>query len=182
MDNNVVNLGVGAATGYFYHAPKNTALPASAKTAPAQAWVEVGYISEDGITWHSGRTATPLKDWAQKMRRVMQSDSEGTVEAPIISTTAEVLKTLFGASHVNVVAATTGSNAHGEQIKVGVEEGTVSEAEAFLFIMKDGDDALMLGTTDGFITDVADVSFKPGDPITWTATISSSKWTFMKEG
>ena len=70
MGSNVVNLGIGAATGMFFHAPKNTALPAY-PTADLSAtdWEEVGYISQDGITWHHGRSAEPLKDWSNSIRR-----------------------------------------------------------------------------------------------------------------
>jgi len=175
---NAVNLGIGNASGYFYHAPKGTALPDSPLAELAEAWKEVGYVSQDGITWHNGRTATPLKDWANKIRRQLQEDSTGTVEVPIISTTGEVLKTLFGEDHVTETAATS---AHGKLVSVDVEEGVVSSDEAFLFIMKDGDDVMMLGTTSGLITDVADITFAPGDAITWSATVSADKWTFMKD-
>lgn len=173
-----VNLGIGNVSGYFYHAPANTELPASPLATLASGWEEVGYISEEGITWSTGRSSEPLKDWAKQIRRLLQSESTGTVKAPIISTTAEVLKTIFGASNVSASAAST---THGALVSVAVGEGAVSDAEAFLFIMKDGDDALMLGTTSGYITALDDISFKPGDPITWNATISADTWTFMKD-
>lgn len=178
MASNNVNLGIGNATGYFYHAAKDTALPASPLTTLAEAWTEVGYISEDGITWSTGRSSEPLKDWANKIRRQLQNESTGTVQAPIISTTAEVLKTIFGASNVTASAAST---THGALTSVAVGEGVVSGEEAFLFIMKDGDDALMLGTTCGYITALDDITFAPGSPITWNATVSADTWTFMKD-
>ena len=178
MSSNNVNLGTGRASGYFYHAPKNTALPASPLAELAEAWKEVGYISEDGITWSPGRSSEPLKDWAKKIRRQLQNESTGTVAAPIISTTAEVLKTIFGEDNVTAAAA---SSAHGALTSVAVGEGVVSGEEAFLFIMKDGDDAMMLGTTNGYITALDDISFQPGNPITWNATVSADTWTFMKD-
>ena len=173
-----VNLGTGRASGYFYHAPKDTALPASPLAELGQDWVEVGYIAEDGITWSTGRSSEPLKDWANKIRRQLQSEPTGTVAVPIISTTAEVLKTIFGEDNVTETAA---SQSHGALVSVAVAEGVVSGEEAFLFIMKDGDDALMLGTTNGFITALDDISFQPGSAITWNATVSADTWTFMKD-
>lgn len=178
MSSNNVNLGVGNASGYFYHAPKNTALPASPLAELAEAWVEVGYIAEEGITWSTGRSSEPLKDWANKIRRQLQDEATGTVAAPIISTTAEVLKTIFGADNVTATAATSG---HGALVSVAVGEGVVSGEEAFLFIMKDGDDAMMLGTTAGYITSLDDISFAPDSAITWNATVSADTWTFMKD-
>ena len=67
------------------------------------------------------------------------------------------------------------------KITTVVSEGAVSGEEACLFLMKDGDDLMMLGTTNGFITALDDISFQPGSAITWNATISADTWTFMKE-
>lgn len=173
-----VNLGAGRASGYFYHAPKGTALPASPLAELAEGWKEVGYVAEDGITWATGRSFEPLKDWANKIRRQLQSEPTGTVAVPIISTTAEALKTIFGASNVVETAA---SQAHGKLVAVEVTEGVVSEEEAFLFIMKDGEDAMMLGTTSGFITALEDITFAHGNPITWNATVSADTWKFVKD-
>ena len=178
MPTNTVNLGAGAATGMFFHAPKGTALPAYPTAELAAAWKEVGYVAEDGISWHHGRSSEALKDWSNTIRRQLQSTDDKTVTVPIISTTAEVLKTIFGESNVVSGAATAD---HGNLISVEVKEGTLSGEEAFLFLMKDGEDAFMLGTTSGFITTLDDIAFAPGSPITWNATVSGNGWTFMKD-
>jgi hypothetical protein len=57
----------------------------------------------------------------------------------------------------------------------------MSGEEAFLFLMKDGDDTFRAGTTEGMITALDDVSFAPGSAITWNATVSADAWTFMKD-
>ena len=178
MGSNAVNLGIGAASGMFFHAASGTALPTYPTETLGSAWKEVGFIAQDGITWHHGRSAEPLKDWSNSIRRQLQSDATGTVAAPIISTTKEVLQTLFGASAVVETAATTG---HGKLEKIEVKEGVMSGEEAFLFLMKDGEDTFMLGTTKGMITALDDVSFAPGSAITWNATVSADAWTFMKD-
>ena len=178
MASNSVNLGIGAATGMFFHAPAGTALPTYPTESLGADWTEVGYISADGITWHHGRSAEPLKDWSNSIRRQLQNDATGTVAAPIISTTDEVLGTLFGADNVTAATATT---AHGALNSVKVQEGVMSGNEAFLFLMKDGDDTLMLGTTSGFVTALDDIVFAPGSVITWNATVSADAWTFMKD-
>lgn len=178
MASNEVKLGVGAVTGQFFHAPKNTALPAYPSEELDSAWEEVGYVSADGITWHHGRSAEALKDWAGKIRRMLQTDSDRNVPVPIISTTAEVLKTIFGADNVQEVAATSD---HGNLVKIQVKEGVMSGEEAFLLLMKDGDDMIMLGCTNGFVTTLDDITFAPGSPITWNATISSDCWDFVMD-
>lgn len=178
-----VNLGIGnvqdsGATGMFYHADKGTALPSAASTAPGSSWKEVGAVSYDGISFNSNRTFNQLKNWANQIARTLPAESPGTVAAPIIDTTEESLKTVFGAENVTVAAATT---THGKQIKVEMTPDSMPEPEAYLFIMKDGDDMIMLGTTEGYITELAEVAFQPNGAITWNPTISASKWVLMKD-
>ena len=50
-----------------------------------------------------------------------------------------------------------------------------------LFIMKDGDDMLMLGTTNGMLREVSDITMSPTDAIVWEATIEAASWTFVKD-
>lgn len=178
MGTNVVNLGIGNASGMFFHAAAGTALPTSPMEDLASDWTQVGYISSNGITWHHGRSAEALKDWSNSIRRQLQNDTTGTVAAPIISTTEEVLHTIFGESNVTSTAATAD---HGNMIGLTVQEGVMSDEEAFLFLMKDGDDCFLLGTTNGFITNLDDITFAPGSAITWNATISADAWTFIKD-
>lgn len=173
-----VNLGAGLATGMFFHAPAGTALPTYPSDTLANDWKEVGYISQDGITWHHGRSAEALKDWSNSIRRMLQSSDDKTVAATIISTTKEVLTTIFGAGNVTETAA---SQDHGKLEAVEVKEGVMSGEEAFLFLMKDGEDSMMLGTTRGFITNLDDITFAPNAAINWGATISADAWTFMKD-
>jgi hypothetical protein len=47
--------------------------------------------------------------------------------------------------------------------------------------MKDGDDMLMLGTSNGIIREIDDITFSPTEAIIWNATIEAASWTFMKE-
>lgn len=178
MATNNVNLGIGRATGMFYHAPENTALPAYPSETLTQAWVEVGAISEDGITFSPAKDSDTLKNWAKKVERLLPSEDNPTVQAPIIYTTEESLKAVFGDDFVTKTAGTSG---HGETISVEVNPNNMPGKEAFLFIMKDGDDLLMLGTTSGLIKAVDDVEMSPSAAITWTATIESDTWVFLKE-
>lgn len=178
-----VNLGVGnyaesTITGMFYHAPANTALPTALNAALAEAWTEVGAISEDGITLNTNHTFEQLKNWANKIARQLPSNESGTVGAPIIDTTEESFKTVFGAENVTVTAATT---AHGKQISVDIKPDAMPEPEAFLFLMKDGDDMIMIGTKKGYISELAEVAFQPNAAITWNATITADVWTIMKD-
>ena len=131
-----VKLGLGLATGMFFHAPAGTALP----TYPAEA-----------------------------LKRVILTDHSETIQAPIMDTTEESLKTVVGAENVTTTAAASG---HGKLVKVNLSDGDLPEPEAFLWLMKDGDAMIAIGCERGQVTATENVSFAPGGAINWTPTIT----------
>lgn len=177
MASNKVNLGIGLATGMFYTATAGTALPTDG-SASLSSWTEVGAVTADGITWATGKDSDPLRNWAKEVERLVASDEGGTVTAPLMYTTQKTLETIFGADNVSVTAATSG---HGNVTSVTVEPGVSASPCAFLFIMKDGDDMLMLGTSKGIIREVSDIAMSPTEAITWEVTIEAASWTFLKD-
>ncbi|MBR2753222.1 MAG: hypothetical protein IKE02_05840 [Lachnospiraceae bacterium] len=159
-----VKLGLGLATGMFYHAPAGTALPTDPTAAIPNTWTHVGDVSDAGITLALNKTATNLKNWANKIKRVIMTDHSETIQAPIMDTVEEALKTVVGASNV-----TTASGV----ITVNLSDGDLPEQEAFLWVMKDGDDMMMIGCSYGQVSAVDNVTFAPGAAINWTPTITA---------
>lgn len=177
MASNNVNLGIGLSTGMFYTASAGTALPSDA-SASLSSWTEVGAVTADGITWATGKDSEPLRNWAKEVERLVSSDEGGTVTAPLMYTTKKVLETLFGSDNVTYTAA---AGSHGNVTSVTVAPGVSAAPAAFLFVMRDGDDVLMLGTSKGIVREVGDITFAPTDAITWEATIEAASWTFIKD-
>ena len=173
-----VNLGIGLATGMAFHAPAGTELPTYPGEQLAEAWKEIGAITEDGISYGMNHSLTPLRNWAKQIERLMAADGDSTIQAPFMDTTEETLKTLFGDENVVVADAT---NEHGKLISIEIGPDTMPDAEAFLFLMKDGDDMIMVGTTRAHVTAVDDISFAPNSAITWNATISAKSWKVVKD-
>ena len=112
MASNNVNLGIGmaSATGMFFTAPAGTALPTSPFDTLAADWTKVGDITSDGITWATGKDSEPLRNWAKETVRLASSDEGGTVTAPIMDTTEDTLKAIFGSSNVTVTPADSRRN------------------------------------------------------------------------
>lgn len=179
MASNATKLGGGYALGMFYHAPKGTALPSYPSEELAAAWTLVGDVTEEGITWHTARDYETLKNWALKVKRVMPGTDPESVKVPIMDTTEEVFKVIFGESAVTKIAADT---THGNVVKVDTSPLNTPDEEAYLFIMKDGDDMIALGSTGAFISAVDDVAFKATEGITWNATISGDFELIMDDG
>lgn len=177
MASNNVNLGIGYASGMFYVAPSGTTLP-SYPSDDLTSWELAGAVTADGITWSTGKDSEPLRNWAKEVERLVASDEGGTVQAPLMYTNEKTLDVIFGSDNVTVTAANAN---HGALVSVTVAPGVSASPCAFLFIMKDGDDMLMLGTSNGIVRDVDDISFSPTEAITWTATIEAASWTFLKD-
>lgn len=159
-----VKLGLGLATGMFYHAPAGTALPTDPTAAIPSTWTHVGDVSEDGITLTTDKSVTNLKNWANKIKRAIMTDHSETIQSPLMDTTAEVLKTVLGDDNVTVSNSLTTAS---------LSASDLPEQEAFLWVMKDGDDMMMIGCSYGQVTAVDNVSFAPGSAINWTPTITA---------
>lgn len=157
-------LGLGNATGMFYHAPANTALPTSPTATIPSTWTHVGDVSDAGITLALNKSTTNLRNWANVIKRVIMTEHSETVQAPIMDTTAEALKTVVGEKNVTV---------SGTKTTVNLSDADLPEPEAFLWVMKDGDDIIMIGCSEGQVTAVENVSFSPGSAINWTPTITA---------
>ena len=173
-----VNLGIGLSTGMAFHAPKGTALPAYPGEELAEAWQEIGAVSEDGINYGMNHSMKPLRNWSREIERLLAADGDATIKAPFMDTTKETLETLFGAENVVETAAT---QTHGKLLSITIGPDTMPDAEAFLFLMKDGDDMIMIGSSNATVTAVDDIAFAPNNAIIWHATISSKSWTIVKD-
>ncbi|MBR4681595.1 MAG: hypothetical protein IKP03_10935 [Fibrobacter sp.] len=165
-----VMLGLGLSTGMFFHAPAGTALPAYPGEQLAAAWEEVGDVTDAGITLTTNKSVTNLRNWANAIKRVIMTEHSETIQAPIMDTTEEVLKTVVGADNVTVTAATT---THGKIVAVNLSDGELPPEEAFLWLMKDGDTLMAIGCTHGQVSAVDNVTFAPNAAINWTPTVTA---------
>lgn len=163
-------LGIGLETGMFFHAPAGTALPEYPLATLGNTWKAVGDVSADGITLAFEKTTTNLRNWANKLKRIVMTEHAETVQAPIMDTTQEVLESVLGDGATTKVAATA---QHGELIKASLTQSALPAEEAYLFLMKDDDDAIAIGCTKGQITAMESVTFAPGSTINWTPTITA---------
>lgn len=170
MATHEAKLGIGNSTGMFFHAPAGTALPTYPLEDLDTAWAEVGDISEEGITLNFDRSTENLRNWANKIKRTIMTDHSETIAATIMDTTQEVFETILGADAVTTTAATS---EHGALVTASLSQNTLPAEEAYLFIMKDDDDAIAIGCTEGQITEMDSVTFEPGDTINWVPTITA---------
>lgn len=133
-------------------------------------WRLVGDVSHDGVTLTTDKSVTNIFNWANVVKRSFMTEHTETVQAAIMDTTEESMKTVLGSGNVTVTAA---SGTHGKTITCNLSDGSLPTSEAYLFVMKDGDDTMALGMEEGQITAADAVTFAPEDTIKWTPTITA---------
>ena len=134
------------------------------------AWRLVGDISQDGLTVATDKSVTNLFNWANVLKRVIMTGHNETVQAPVMDTTEETMKAILGSDNVTVTPA---AGSHGKTIDCNLSAATLPDPKAFLFVMKDGDDTMALGMSEGQITAVDNVSFAPNAAIVWKPTLTA---------
>lgn len=172
-----VNGNAVASTDYTFSGTSftysGTSLSASDKvviTYYVSAWRPLGDVTHDGITVNTDKSVTNLRNWANVIKRSILTEHTETVQAPMMDTTEETLKFIVGSDNVSVTAA---AGDHGKTIDCNLSGADLPAAEAFIFIMKDGDDIMAVGMERGQVTAVESVSFSPDNAITWTPTITA---------
>jgi hypothetical protein len=136
------------------------------------AWRIIGDVTHDGITVATDKSVNNIRNWANVIKRSTLSEHTETVQVPLMDTTEDALKVVVGSSNVTVTAATL---THGKTIDVDLSAGSLPSPEAFIFIMKDGDDVMAVGMSNGQITAVDNITFAPESTINWTPTITAQE-------
>lgn len=95
-----VSVGKGVAGGYFFVAPAGTALPTDNSTALAAAYLNIGYLGEDGISFADSSDVTAFFD----MNGDTVDSSNGSIEKSFTVTLIEIKKDsmalVYGAANV----------------------------------------------------------------------------------
>lgn len=97
-----VTAGKPKVAGAISVAPLGTTLPTDATTALNNAFVNLGYCSEDGLTNANTRESEDIKAWGGDIVLSIQSDKTDTFSTVLIEAlNVDVMKEFFGASNVS---------------------------------------------------------------------------------
>ena len=175
-----VSVGNENASGMFFHAPYDAESPNTMPTTGAAVlalvggtgsnWAIAGAISEDGPSWTPYGSTEAIKLWSLETARVVETE-KGTMSIPVISTTAESMKTVFGADAVSTT--TTG-------FTVDASDGPKNKQESFVLYGKDGDDDLIWTCEHGMVTEIGEVGLTPTGALIWNITVMGG-WKFTKD-
>lgn len=100
MDAQNVSFGKPKAVGGVWIAPKGTTVPTDGTTALASAYVNMGYISEDGYVQSIETDTEEVKAWGGDTVLTAQSSYKETHTVNFIETNVNTLKAIYGTANV----------------------------------------------------------------------------------
>lgn len=157
--------------GAIYVAPVGTTLPTDTTTALAEAFKELGYASEDGLTNSSNPENESIKAWGGDVVLSLMTGREDTFSFTLIEAiNDEVLKLVYGATNVS------GSLSTGLSVSVNTKD---LENHAFVvdMVLKGGA-AKRVVIPNAKVTEVGEVTYADnaavGYAVTLTATADAS--------
>ena len=159
-----VSIGKPKVSGSIFRAPEGTAVPTDAETELGQAFVPLGYISEDGLTNTRSFEAEVIREWGGDPVYEAETDQEDTFHFTLIeSLNPDVLKAVHNDDNV------TGTIAAGITVKVNGDEHKPA-AWVIDMIMRNG--ALKrICIPDASIIEVGEIVYRRSDAVGYPITL-----------
>lgn len=168
MGNTATNVTTGKPNigGAIYTAPIGTTLPTDATTALNNAFVCLGYVSEDGLSNNNELSVEAIKAWGGNIvyRSLTEMNDEFGL-ALIETENADVLKTVYGESNVTV-------DASGNISVDVVGEDPIERVWVFELALR-GDKAKRIVIPDGAITSRDEITYNDSDAVAYGITVSA---------
>jgi hypothetical protein len=151
-----------AVDGVLAVAPVGATAPTDAAGALDVAFVDLGYVSEDGVTETTEQSSEDLRAW-QNAKVVRRLITEGgvTYQAQLIQTSADTVALYYGGE-----VAADGS--------IVINPSSDRPTLAFVLDVIDGDDRIRAYIPEGIVTEVGDQVYANGQAIGYDVTITAS--------
>lgn len=167
MANNALNVTTGKPKigGAIYRAPVGTALPTDATSTLDNAFVGMGYVSEDGVVNSTNMEVENIRAWGgANVLNVLTSKDDTWAFTLIEAMNLEVLKTVYGADNV------TGTLATGITIKANA---TPQDAYAYVIDMVYNNDSVKRVVIPmAQVTEVGDITYADGEAVGYETTLT----------
>lgn len=163
-----VTVGKPKVGGAVHWAPIGTTLPTDATTAIASVsadYVDLGYVSEDGLTNNNSPESDTVKAWGGDTVLNLQTDRPDTFALTLIEAMNEdVLKTIYGASNIVV-------DGSGNITVKATAQDMPSGVWVFDMILKGGR-AKRIVVPNGTISELGEIAYKDSEAVGYNVTIT----------
>lgn len=160
-----VTTGKPKVGGAVHFAPLGTTLPTDATTALDPAFVDLGYVSEDGLTNNNSPESDTVKAWGGDTVLNLQTDRPDTFALTLIEAMNQnVLKAIYGESNVTV------DNDGNVSVQATAEDMS-SGAWVFDMILKGGR-AKRIVVPNGTISELGEINYKDDEAVGYNITIT----------
>lgn len=144
-----------------FAAPLGTTLPTTATASLNNAFVDLGWVSEDGVTNTIQRDVTRHKAWGGDTVKTTQDNYTETVKFALLESSAEVLKVAYGANSVTESGDT-----------IAVEHTALQlSRQSFVIDFIDGDRAGRIVIREGLVSEIGDVRYSHQDMTMYDLTV-----------
>lgn len=151
--------------GAIWRAPFGTVLPEDPTTKLDEAFKNLGYISEDGVTNSTSISSEQTKDWGGDIVLNSQSDKSDTWKMKLLeSLNVDVLKTIYGEKNVTVTEETG-------VIKVVANSDEMEECSYVIDMILKGSRLKRVVLPRAKITALSDVPYKNNQAIAYEITL-----------
>lgn len=169
MANNASNVSAGkpGVAGAVYRASAGTTLPTSTTAVLDEAFVGLGYISEDGLTNSNSPESGNIKAWGGDIVYTYQSEKSDTFSFTLIEAlNTEVLEAVYGEDNVSGTLAT------GLTIKANSTE-QVACSWVIDMILRDGASKRIV-IPSAAVTEIGDITYADESAIGYELTITAT--------
>ena len=167
MANNALNVTTGKPKigGAIYRAPVGTPLPTDATTALNEAFVNLGYVSEEGVVNSTNMEVENIRAWGgDNVLNVLTSKDDTWAFTLIEAMNLEALKTVYGAENV------TGTLDTGITIKANAK---AQDAYAYVTDMVYNNDCVKRVVIPmAQVTEVGDITYADGEAVGYETTLT----------
>lgn len=154
--------------GAVFMAPVGTTLPTDARTALGEGFIDLGYVSEDGVTEGVSISTTNIKDWSGGIVIVTQDEKTVTLKFKLIEfLNVNVQKFVNGDANV------TGTLVAGMQIKVNDTEAD-ERVLVVNQIMRDNTPYRMV-LPRVKISEIGEVTYRSNEAVGYDVTVTAIK-------
>lgn len=160
-----VSAATPGVSGAVYRAPLGTTLPTDASTTLAADYVELGYVSEDGIVNTNSPETENIKDMGGTDVLNVLTEKTDEWQFTLIEVLNEnVLEVIYGAGNV--------SGTLGTGISVSANTGETDEAVwVFDMIMRNGVLKRVV-VPNGKISEIGDITYKRDEAVGYEITVT----------